>query len=249
MSPEILYCGDTHLRSAAAYLAGLLTAAGLPFRYVSSDQPLAESDPPPDLKLLILSDYPSARVSHHLQRRIVSRVEQGMGLLMIGGWESYHGLGGDWDTGPLAEILPVEMRPSDDRLNSDRPLLARRVGSHAVTDNLPWEQSPPYVGGLNRVQPRRGGRVLLEVDRLAAVREGSNWRFRTDETYPLLIAGEHGRGRTATLATDVAPHWVGGLVDWGPGRVTAQAEQADAVEVGNLYAQFLTQLIRWTKGE
>ncbi len=30
-----------------------------------------------------------------------------------------------------------------------------------------------------------------------------------------LVVGQHGRGRTAALATDVAPHWVGGLVDWG----------------------------------
>ena len=47
------------------------------------------------------------------------------------------------------------------------------------------------------------------------------------------MVGEFGRGRTAALATDVAPHWVGPLVDWGVPRVAAQAPQANAVEVGD----------------
>ena len=55
-----------------------------------------------------------------------------------------------------------------------------------------------------------------------------------------------GRGRTAALATDVAPHWVGGLVDWGSRRVTAQAPRGEMIEVGQHYATFLTRLVEWT---
>jgi hypothetical protein len=35
---------------------------------------------------------------------------------------------------------------------------------------------------------------------------------------------------------DVAPHWVGGLVDWGRKRISAQSKEATAVEVGEYYA-------------
>ena len=57
---------------------------------------------------------------------------------------------------------------------------------------------------------------------------------------------EAASGRVAALATDVAPHWVGGLIDWGTGRVAAQAPAADTIEVGDLYAKFFRQLMAWT---
>jgi hypothetical protein len=71
-------------------------------------------------------------------------------------------------------------------------------------------------------------------------------RFERIGCDPLLVVGRWGRGRVAALATDVAPHWVGGLVDWGAGRVAAQAPGAEAVEVGDLYARFVCQLMAWT---
>lgn len=249
MAAPILYCGDTDLSSAAAYLAGLLTRAGLDYRYVSSREPLRPEDLSDETRLVILSDYPAARLSADCQERVVRLVERGTGLLMIGGWESFHGLGGDWDGTPVGDLLPVLTAAADDRLNSDQPLLVRRAGGgHPVTDGLPWEERPPCVGGLNRFTPRPQTRVLLEADRLCAQRDGGEWRLTIAETWPLLVVGEQGRGRTAALATDVAPHWVGGLVDWGPGRVAAQAAGAEAVEVGEHYARFFTQLILWTKG-
>ena len=61
--------------------------------------------------------------------------------------------------------------------------------------------------------------------------------------YPLLAFGAFGKGKTAALTTDLAPHWVGGWVDWGTGRLTAQAEGGNEVEVGQWYAQFISQLV------
>ncbi|MFV0445013.1 MAG: glutamine amidotransferase [Planctomycetaceae bacterium] len=249
MPPEILYCGDTHLQNAACYLAGLLCQSEQAFRYRASDQSLTSSDLTGELRLIILSDFPSARCDQDCQRRIVSLVEQGAGLLMLGGWESYHGLGGDWGHTEVGEILPVTVSATDDRLNSDQPLLVRANGLHAITSNLPWTDRPPYVGGLNRFAAKAGSDVLLEVDRLRATRFADDWSFDVDATWPLLVVGKHGLGRTAAFATDVAPHWVGGFVDWGSSRVSARAPDADAIEVGNLYAQFFLQLIRWTKGD
>ena len=69
------------------------------------------------------------------------------------------------------------------------------------------------------------------------------------------MVGSYGEGNTAALATDLAPHWVGPLVDWGTenhpvpsgdGRVATQAKGAEGVEVGCLYAQLVYQLLAWT---
>ena len=63
----------------------------------------------------------------------------------------------------------------------------------------------------------------------------------------MLVLGTHGQGRTAALTTDLAPHWVGGLVDWGDGeRVKAQAAGGFEIEVGNFYAQLVANLLVWT---
>ena len=45
------------------------------------------------------------------------------------------------------------------------------------------------------------------------------------------------------LATDVAPHWVGGFVDWGKERVVADVGD-DFIDVGNWYARFFRQLLQ-----
>lgn len=245
MFRPILYLGDTSLTSAAAYLAGLLTDWRWEFDYVPSDQSANELCSAPR-KLFIVSDYPSARLAAEAQARVVEQVTAGAGLLMIGGWESYHGLGGDWDGTPLGDALPVEIAHEDDRVNSDRPVLVAAVREHAITDDLPWRQCPPVIGGYNRFTPRAGAQVLLEAHTYAVTRPGEQFEFAAQGVDSLLVTGAHGQGRTAALATDVAPHWVGPLVDWGSGRVQAQAAGAEAIEVGDLYAQFFRQLVGWT---
>jgi hypothetical protein len=70
-------------------------------------------------------------------------------------------------------------------------------------------------------------------------------RLVPDVDDPLLVIGAAGAGRTAAFLSDVAPHWVGPLVDWGLPRVSAQAPGAPAIEVGAYYAQFFTRLVHW----
>jgi hypothetical protein len=247
MANPILYLGDTTLTTAAAYLGGVMASAGLRFDYLPSHQAC-----PPDAvagrSLYILSDYPAKQLPTPIQERIVHAVELGAGLLMIGGWESYHGLGGDWDGTPISQALPVEISSIDDRLNCDHPVLIRRLGDHEVTRDLPWETRPPIIGGLNKVVAKPIAQTLLEASHLSASFGPGGLTVREASRDPLLVVGSHWAGRTACLMTDAAPHWVGPFVDWGPHRVTARAPAAEAIEVGNLYAQFFTQLIRWTMG-
>jgi uncharacterized membrane protein len=54
----------------------------------------------------------------------------------------------------------------------------------------------------------------------------------------------YGEGRTAAFASDAAPHWFGGFVDWGEKRISCSVAGAD-VEFGAFYAVFFNNLIRW----
>lgn len=247
MPSPILYCGDTHLHSAAAYLAGLLSAWQWPFEYVASDQPLATDTLDKDFSLVIFSDYPSANLDPAVQQRLIESVAGGCGLLMIGGWESFHGLGGDWDQTALADVLPVEISRVDDRLNCDHPVVVRRIADHESVAGLPWQSRPPLIGGLNRFVAKQDSVTVLQAEHFSVCEQAGGLRFEPTTTDPLLVLGQYHQGRTAAFATDVAPHWVGGLVDWGDGRVAGQAADADAIEVGDLYSQFFRQLLTWLR--
>ena len=242
MSGSILYCGDTSLDGAASYLAGLLALWRCPFDYVPSDHALS----PAELRgrrLVILSDFPAIGMDADAQSALLAAVDDGTGLLMIGGWESFHGAGGDWETTAVASALPVVIASTDDRLNCDHPVVLRQTAEHAAVNGLPWDQRPPVVGGFNRFTPQPDSTVVLEADRLRTSYDGDRWSVETVETHPMLVMGNYGAGPTAALATDAAPHWVGGFVDWGDGRVRAQAIGAEEVEVGDLYARFWQQLL------
>lgn len=246
----VLYLGDSSLATAAGYLAGIMSHHRLGYDYLPSDVAVnGELDGPRNL--FILSDYPSRLMNPEAQKSVIERVEQGAGLLMIGGWESFHGQGGDWDKTDLARILPVTISGSDDRINCDQPAVISRVMDHEILKGLPWDECPPAIGGFNRVTAKPGMQVILEVQRFATRREGAdgavNWRFTPTEASPLLVVGKHGKGRVAALATDVAPHWVGGLVDWGHGgRIVAEAPHSWSIEVGSDYAKFIRNLLTWT---
>ena len=245
---HVLYLGDTALSGAAAYLAGLMTAFGIRYDYVPSDEDLSSEMASQPRKLFIISDYPASRMLPRVQEIVLKQVhDQAAGLLMIGGWESFHGHGGNWDGTPIAEALPVEISSEDDRINCDQPALVLESESHDITAGLPWADRPPTIGGFNRVISRPGSATILLVQRLQAVFHEGRFEFIPREQDPLLVLGAHGFGFTAALTTDVAPHWVGGLVDWGNAeRVTAHAPGSWPIEVGNLYSQFIANLLTWT---
>jgi hypothetical protein len=263
MNDRILYAGDSDLGGAAAYLAGVLTHAGLPFDYVPGDESLRLSPERARPRSYVLSDYPVENLTDADFRRIVGDVERGSGLLMIGGWESFHGAAGEYHSSPLAHVLPVHMQTSDDRINAPQPCLPEKRIDHPILGSLPFT-SPPSIGGYNRVRPKADAEVLLAARHFTvevrpsshgSTRMGPDDRsdnafvFTPGERAPLLVVGRHGRGRVAAFTSDVAPHWVGGLVDWGPERVRARAPGAVDIEVGSHYAEFFTRLVRWTMGD
>ncbi len=241
----MLYLGDTSLSTAACYLAGVLHRAGYPFEYRPSDHQLTAADLAAADNLLILSDYPAARISPELQQQLVERHRQGMSLLMIGGWESFQGCAVHWRGTLLGDVLPVIISTADDRQNLDGPAFIHCDQPHPITANLPWTGRPPLIGGYNEVQAAADAQVLLSIHRHTARWDGSHFSLTPTKHAPLLIVRDANGSRSAALTTDLAPHWVGPLVDWGPERVTAQHPDAETIEVGDLYVQLIQQLIGW----
>jgi hypothetical protein len=244
MAAKICYLGDDGLDGAAAYLGGIMRHYGLTFDHV----PTSES-PPADFvsrsyALYVVSDYPAATFGQAAMSHVARCVGQGSGLAMFGGWISYHGQQGEYQASPLADVLPVAMRQSDDRRNAAQPCLVNKTAEHPILEGLPWDE-PPGIGGFNAFDAKPGSQTILTSVRFGVRRSSGEFRFVRGEESPLLVVGRHGQGRVAALATDVAPHWVGGLVDWGTRRIT-QEIGGGTVEIGNFYAEFFRNLLLWT---
>jgi hypothetical protein len=139
-------------------------------------------------------------------KKLATAVEQGAGLLMIGGTYSF-GPGGYADT-PLADLLPVVMLRTEvqngdqiDRtlhFEQDLPMLPTPQGlSHFVMrldtpDKNPtvWKSLPPLVGANRFTNIKDGAVVLGKAGEI-----------------PLLVAQEVGRSRTMAFAADTTYLW------------------------------------------
>ena len=243
MSGKICYLGDDHLQGAAAYLAGILTHFGIEFDYVPSAESPPASFADTQYAAYVISDYPAVRLDEAAMNHIAARVADGAGLVMIGGWESFHGKLGEYHQSPLAAVLPVLMLQYDDRRNFVQPCLIEKRTDHAILGGLPWG-TPPGIGGINSIAPKPRTELLLDACSYSVLQSGHVHEFSPVGLFPLLVVGQHGAGRTAALATDVAPHWVGGLVDWGDERIV-QEIGGGTIEVGNWYARFFRNLVAW----
>lgn len=238
---DILYCGDTAINAQASYLAGAISHCGLKFDYLSSSSKFKTTGKKP--KLLVLSDYPSKNFSRSQLKEIIVWVQEGMSLWMIGGWESFYGLSGEYNN-ELEEVLPVIVSTKDDRVNSYQPIAMIPQGKHEILSALPWHQCPT-VGGLNKVNAKKDSTVLLSGSKLILNNDGAGISLKESTQYPLLVSGSYFKGKTLAFMSDVAPHWAGGFVDWGSKRVAAKGPKAEEIEVGSNYIKFLGNCIHW----
>ena len=217
------------------------------FDYLASSQKFDPSLLANNYAAIVISDWPADNFSEQQLKTIAEKVHAGMGLLMIGGWESFTGVNRGYTDTVLKEVLPVVMQATDDRVNCYQVCLIEKTTEHKIAASLPFDKNPPCIGGFNRLVAKPGTTVVLSSRRFSVSCSQNKFTFTpAEKTEPLLVVGCYGKGRVAAFATDVAPHWVGGLVDWGDRRITAQAPGANEVEVGNWYAELLANMVGWT---
>jgi uncharacterized membrane protein len=117
-------------------------------------------------------------------------VASGGGLLMVGGFMSFSGFGGNacYHNTVLADVLPVRMLGHDDRVECPEGVNPSVAAPHPAIAELPGDW--PHFLGYQRLIAKEGAEVLLTV--------GAD---------PFLTLGYHGNGRTAAFASDCSPHW------------------------------------------
>ncbi len=246
-----LYLGDDTVDAAAGYLAGVMSHYGMDYEHHPSCESIDSSVLTGYWSAIVISDYPAGNIPSDVMAGLADMVAAGMGLLMLGGWESFQGQGGNYHGTILGDILPVTLMNEDDRVNSSGPCLIKKLKNHPIIDNLPFESDTPGIGGFNRFEAKSGAEVVLEsrIYRASVDRGGEHRLTAVPGRSPLLVTGRHDDGRVCAWASDAAPHWVGGLVDWGAERIEARGTgEATAIEVGNLHAEFFANMLRWTAG-
>jgi len=247
MSNSVLYLGDTRLTGAASYLAGVMHAHNIGFDYLASDEKFSSSLLGSAHSVIILSDYPAKNFSTQGLSLLVEKVAEGMGLLMIGGWESFTGPAREYTDTVLKDVLPVIMQADDDRVNCAQPCLIEKVKDHEILGSLPLKDCTPGIGGFNRFTAKPDAEtILLARSFEVSLSQGSFIFTPLAQADPLLVTGSFDKARVCAFASDVAPHWVGGLVDWGDQRLEAHAPGANPIEVGNWYATLFVNLVKWT---
>jgi len=242
--PRVLYLGD-HKGGSARYLLAALKWANMPVTHLDHAEkpPRALLEGKREWDVVILSDYSARRLGSTADRNLAAQVrEEGLGLLMVGGWESFAGKTAGYRGTAVAEVLPVRLASEDDRRNVPTGLLLWPSMAHPVLDGLSFRR-PPVVMGFNAFTPRASGQVLMQGLEIRARGRGKTPQVSTGPSRPMLVVGEVGKGRTAAFGTDLAPHWCGGLVDWGRGRVTVTG-----VEVGEIYLELILRMVTWTAG-
>lgn len=241
---RILFCGDDDVDMAAIYLAAIIRAEGYGLDYIPSPLPIPNSLEFNNYDLIILSDYPRDQIKDKRLEEICEVVKQGTSFLMIGGWESFTGLNIEYKNSPLEDILPVQLLDTDDRRNYDQGIavIATDV-NHPVCSGLDFDR-PAVIGGYNEFEPKENAICVLCGRKIKISISDEVISTAVDhDKIPLLITDRAGKGNVAALAFDLAPHWVGGFVDWGTER--KHVDFADGfIEVGDMYYKFVANLLK-----
>lgn len=240
---RILYAGDSPIGGAANYLLAILKAMRATAVHVPPTMRLTGRHVAHPCDAFIFSDFSSEHAPAKWQRLIARHVEQGSGLLMIGGWASFSGPLGQWRGTQIASLLPVRCVEGDDRVPLPSGAWIVREAAHPMFQELSFH-TPPMICGLNRVMLRPRARLLWSARPVGSA-DGHRASSPRPRAWPLLVIDGDPQRRIAALMTDIAPHWCGGLLDWGTRRVRLRVTSTITVEVGDHYVRFLSSLMHW----
>lgn len=241
---KVLYAGDSPVGGPANYLLGILRFMGVSVLHIPPGKSMSPGILKKHYHVFIFSDFSKEHLPTSSEKLIAGQVKKGSGLLMIGGWGSFSGPFGGWRGSLLERLLPVTCLSTDDRKNFPRGALMQCEDKHPFTQKIILKKSPCILG-INKVIPKVESRTALSVREVV----GANDKLSLNKkAYPFLVFSGYPGLRSAALCTDLAPHWCGGLVDWGLRRKVLPVEGRIKIEVGETYIQFVSSLIGWLAG-
>ena len=240
-SMRVFYAGDSPVGGAANYLRGVLREMKARVTHLPPSEKLKPAFLKSRYDVIILSDYAAAQTPLVSQKIIAKQVQNHAGFLMVGGWGSYSGPFGGWRGSWIEKLLPVTCKKSDDRVNfpGGASLVLKDTGGFL---NPKIFRQMPAICGLNEIVPKDKSKILLAARKILS--DGHHIHLEARQ-YPLLVVGDHPQKRVAALATDLAPHWCGGLVDWGTKSQKLKVTSKIQIQVGNYYIDFVSSLVRW----
>ena len=204
----------------------------LTYRWIPSDTAsswpidLGDDFQPGRYDVYILGDLDSAALGERQLADLAATVSAGAGLVTLGGFRVYEA--GGYASTPLADVVPIAMEGGSPGRGQTRgsstpdpipgPLEIRLARVHPITElggddaAKIWEQLSPMLGANRWREPKVAPGVLVLLE--------------SPEQEPLLVVGEYGSGRVASLAFDTTYRW------WRAGKSEA-------------HRRFWRQLILW----
>jgi len=126
--------------------------------------------------------------------------EEGFGLAMVGGFESFggHNYPG-WGGTAVAKALPVEFEADKITKGGSYKLVVAKPDDELMKP-LPWNSAPPF-SGLNIVTDKDGAQELATAVGMT-------------DSYPLIVQWRYGEGRTLAFTPDWTPGWGADFCQW-----------------------------------
>ena len=240
-SVKVLYAGDSPVGGAANYLLGVLKFMKADVTHVPPAQKMPARLFKKKYDVILLSDYSHKKLLPGTEEALVRQVKAGAGLLMVGGWGSFSGPFGGWRGSLIETVLPVSCSAKDDRLNFPGGASVGKNSAHQSIKNINLNYAP-VICGMNRVIPRKKSKVVLHARKNLS----NGKKIRLDSSkHPLLIVSEKKGLKTAAFTCDFAPHWCGGLVDWGKTTLRLPVNPKIQIQVGDYYVRLISGLIAW----
>lgn len=158
------------------------------------------SDVGSDTMLAQPESVPGAKRYNRL-KELAAYVKNGGGLLMIGGYFGFSGIGNQARYGmtPLAEVLPVEIFPYDDRVECPEGVFpdAEKVSGSGLFEGVRMESCPAFRGY---------NKTVLKKDSVL---------FASFDGDPFLAGSRCKAGRSFAFTSDCAPDWAPQeVLDW-----------------------------------
>jgi len=189
----------------------------LDYLYIRADKPetrpsdLAERFKPGKYDVYMLGDLDSAAFQKDELELLRSTVEQGAGLIMLGGLHSF-GPGG-YGASPLADVLPIEIgrlerQPIGEKIREDLHLAGKQKmrptnygASQYVMLLTSAAQRARNADVWSKLPPLEG------ANRFAGLKQNANVLAETEGGQPLLAASSFGNSRVLAFAGDSTWQW------------------------------------------